>query len=94
MAKAGGPRRNRTGGGLGKALLAAAGLVAGAFVVRGAIQRAGRARAYLPQGIDDKGWMSLGGIDQWVTIRGRDDERQCRTQAARAIARGARCAHG
>ncbi|MDB5418233.1 MAG: Hydrolase, alpha/beta fold family protein [Phenylobacterium sp.] len=59
-------------GGLGKALFAAAGLVAGAFVVRGAIQRAGRAKAYLAQGIDEKTWITLGGIEQWVTIRGRD----------------------
>ena len=58
--------------GLGKALLAAAGLVAGAFVVRGAIQRSGRAKAYLDEGIDEKTWISIGGIDQWVTIRGRD----------------------
>jgi pimeloyl-ACP methyl ester carboxylesterase len=61
-------------GGLGKAVLAAAGLVAGAFVVRGAIQRAGRAKAYLAEGIDEKTWIRLGGIDQWVTIRGRDPE--------------------
>lgn len=60
------------GAGLGKALLAAAGLVAGAFVVRGAIQRAGRAKAYLSEGIDEKTWISVGGIEQWVTIRGRD----------------------
>ncbi|MDB5476710.1 MAG: Hydrolase, alpha/beta fold family protein [Phenylobacterium sp.] len=60
------------GGGLGKALLAAAGLVAGAFVVRGVVQRAGRAKAYLAEGVDEKTWIMLGGIDQWVTIRGRD----------------------
>jgi proline iminopeptidase len=60
------------GGGLGKALLAAAGLVAGAVVVRGAIQRAGRAKAYLSEGVDEKTWITLGGIAQWVTIRGRD----------------------
>jgi proline iminopeptidase len=65
-----GPSRN--GPPLGKALLAAAGLVASAVVVRGAIQRAGRARAFLSEGIDEKVWINLGGIDQWVTIRGRD----------------------
>ena len=59
-------------GGLGKALIAGIGLVAGAFVVRGAIQRAGRARAYLAEGVDEKGWITLGGIEQWVTIRGRN----------------------
>ncbi|THD81294.1 MAG: alpha/beta hydrolase [Phenylobacterium sp.] len=58
---------------VGKALLAAVGLVAGAFVVRGAIQRAGRAKAYLAEGIDEKTWIRLGGVDQWVTIRGRDE---------------------
>jgi pimeloyl-ACP methyl ester carboxylesterase len=62
------------GGSFGKALLAAAGLVAGAFVVRGAIQRQGRARAYLAKGIDEKGFLTLGGIPQWVTVRGRDPE--------------------
>ncbi len=61
-------------GGLGKALLAGVGLVAGAFVVRGAIQRAGRAKAYLPEGIDEKIWIDVGGIPQWVTIRGRNPE--------------------
>jgi pimeloyl-ACP methyl ester carboxylesterase len=61
-------------GGLGKALLAGVGLIAGAFVVRGAIQRAGRARAYLAEGIDEKTWINLGGIEQWVTIRGRDPD--------------------
>lgn len=60
--------------GLGKALLAAAGLVAGAFVVRGAIQRVGRAKAWLGEGIDEKTWIPIGGIDQWVTIRGRNLE--------------------
>ena len=66
-------RDGRSGGGrgVGKALLAAMGLVAGAFVVRGAIQRSGRAKAYLSEGIDEKTWISIGGIDQWVTIRGR-----------------------
>ena len=59
-------------GGLGKAMLAGIGLMAGAFVVRGAIQRAGRARAYLSEGVDEKGWITLGGIEQWVTIRGRN----------------------
>ncbi|HEV2533399.1 alpha/beta hydrolase [Phenylobacterium sp.] len=63
---------DRSGGGGAKALLAAVGLVAGAFVVRGAIQRAGRAKAYLAEGIDEKIWISVGGIDQWVTIRGRN----------------------
>jgi len=57
---------------VGKALLAAVGLVAGAFMVRGAIQRAGRAKAHLAEGIDEKIWIGVGGIDQWVTIRGRD----------------------
>jgi pimeloyl-ACP methyl ester carboxylesterase len=60
------------GGGLGKALLAGAALVAGAFVVRGAIQRQARARAYLGEGIDEKGFITLGGIPQWVTVRGRN----------------------
>lgn len=64
----------KRGAPIGKALLAAAGLVAGAFVVRGAIQRAGRAKAYLGEGLDEKGWITLGGIEQWVTIRGRDPE--------------------
>ncbi|HSV02558.1 MAG TPA: alpha/beta hydrolase [Phenylobacterium sp.] len=59
-------------GGLGKALLAGVGLVAGAFVMRGAIQRAARAKAYLAEGIDEKIWIEIGGIPQWVTIRGRD----------------------
>ncbi|HEX3699649.1 MAG TPA: alpha/beta hydrolase [Phenylobacterium sp.] len=61
----------RQGNPFGKALLATAGLVAGAFVVRGAIQRAGRAKAHLAEGIDEKTWITLGGLDQWVTIRGR-----------------------
>ena len=61
----------RRGSGLGKALLAGAGLIAGAFVVRGAIQRAGRAKAYPSEGIDEKTWIRLGDIEQWVTIRGR-----------------------
>lgn len=61
-------------GGLGKALLAGIGLVAGAFVVRSAIQRAGRAKAYLSEGVDEKGWITLGGIEQWVTVRGRSLE--------------------
>ena len=61
-----------SGGALGKALLAGVGLIAGAFVVRGAIQRAGRAKAYLSEGIDEKTWIEIGGIPQWVTIRGRD----------------------
>lgn len=65
---------NKRGGGFGKALLAGVGLVAGAFVVRGAIQRAGRAKAYLAEGVDEKTWITLGGIDQWVTIRGRNPE--------------------
>lgn len=64
-------RRRSVGGGLGKALLAGAALVAGAFVVRGAIQRQQRARAYLPEGVDEKGFITLGGIPQWVTVRGR-----------------------
>jgi len=65
-------RQARGGGGaLGKAVLAGVGLVAGAFVVRGAIQRAGRAKAYLGEGIDEKTWIPIGGVDQWVTIRGR-----------------------
>lgn len=62
----------KRGGGLGKALLAGAALVAGAFVVRGAIQRQGRARAFLGEGIDEKIWLTLGGIEQWVTIRGKN----------------------
>lgn len=62
----------RKGGGLGKALLAGVALVAGAFVVRGAIQRQGRARAFLSEGVDEKTWITLGGLEQWVTIRGRD----------------------
>lgn len=65
-------RRNAAAGGLGKALLAGAALVAGAFVVRGAIQRQARARAFLSEGIDEKGFITVGGIPQWVTVRGRD----------------------
>jgi pimeloyl-ACP methyl ester carboxylesterase len=69
----------KTGGGgagaaAGKALLAGVALVAGAFVLRGAIQRAGRAKAHLAEGVDDKLWLPIGGIEQWVTIRGRDPE--------------------
>lgn len=64
----------KRGGGFGKALLAGAALVAGAFVVRGAIQRQGRARAFLGEGVDEKLWLTLGGIDQWVTIRGRNPD--------------------
>jgi len=62
----------RSGGGLGKALLAGTALVAGAFVVRGALQRQARARAYLGEGIAEKGFITLGGVPQWVTVRGRD----------------------
>jgi proline iminopeptidase len=62
----------RSGAPLGKALLAGVGLIAGAFVVRGAIQRAGRAKAYLAEGIDEKTWIDIGGIAQWVTLRSRD----------------------
>lgn len=62
----------RRGGGIGKALLAGAALVAGAFMVRGAIQRQGRAKAFLGEGVDEKIWLTLGGIDQWVTIRGKN----------------------
>jgi pimeloyl-ACP methyl ester carboxylesterase len=62
----------RAGGGLGKALLAGTALIAGAVMVRGAIQRQARAKAYLGEGIDEKGFMTLGGIPQWVTVRGRD----------------------
>jgi proline iminopeptidase len=62
----------RSGAPLGKALLAGVGLIAGAFVVRGAIQRAGRAKAWLGEGIDEKIWIEIGGIAQWVTLRGRD----------------------
>ena len=48
--------------------------MAGAFAVGGAIQRAGRARTFLAEGVDEETWIRLGGIDQWVTIRGRDLE--------------------
>lgn len=69
------PRKSAGGGAAaGKALLAGVALVAGAFMVRGAIQRAGRAKAYLDEGVDEKLWLPIGGIDQWVTIRGRDPE--------------------
>jgi len=67
-------RRSGGGGGLGKALLAGVGLVAGAFVVRGAIQRQARAKAYLHEGIDEKMFVTLGGIAQWVTVRGRNPD--------------------
>jgi pimeloyl-ACP methyl ester carboxylesterase len=67
-------KRGGGGAAAGKALLAGVALMAGAFVVRGAIQRAGRAKAYLSEGIDEKLWLPIGGIEQWVTIRGRDPE--------------------
>ena len=55
-----------------KALAAGAGLVGAALLARGAVQRVGRAKAYLAEGIDEKTWVTLGGLDQWVTIRGQD----------------------
>lgn len=57
---------------LGKALLAGAGLAAAAAFVRAAIQRQGRARAFLAEGVDEKIWIELNGLEQWVTIRARD----------------------
>jgi len=57
-----------------KLLAAAAGLLAGAAVLRGLVQGSNRAKAYLPEGVDDKSWVLLGGLEQWVTIRGRDPE--------------------
>jgi proline iminopeptidase len=57
-----------------KLLAAAAGLLAGAALLRGLVQGGNRAKAYLPEGVDDKSWVLLGGLEQWVTIRGRNPE--------------------
>jgi pimeloyl-ACP methyl ester carboxylesterase len=58
-----------------KVLAAGLGVAAAALGVRALAQRAARARAFLPEGIDEKIWLPLGGLDQWVTIRGRDPEK-------------------
>jgi proline iminopeptidase len=55
-----------------KIVAGGAGLVGAALLARGAVQRAGRAKAYLAEGIDEKTWFTLGGLEQWVTIRGQD----------------------
>lgn len=52
-------------------LAAGAGLAAGALFLRSLVQRSNRAKAYLAEGIDEKTWIELGGLEQWVTIRGK-----------------------
>ncbi len=54
-----------------KLLAAAAAVVAGAVALRSLAQRSNRAAAFLSEGVDEKIWIPLGGLDQWVTIRGQ-----------------------
>lgn len=63
------------GRGLIKGLAAGAGLLAAALGLRAVAQRMARAAAYLPEGIDEKIWLPLNGLEQWVTFRGRDLEK-------------------
>ncbi len=60
-----------TGNRVPKLLAAAAGLLAGALLVRNAAQRANRPAPASGDGVDEKLWIALGGLDQWVTIRGQ-----------------------
>src|SRR4051812_42349268 len=53
-------------------LTAGAALVAGALVWREQLQRVNR-RAAGMAAIDEGLWLEIGGIPQWVTIRGQDD---------------------